>query len=361
MHPLDLHERRRIKAASRALDLLPANAPASALFDAIRLCVPVSAGLFSVIRPGTDDALVSQPVHLSPELFDSWLRMPPLLLEATLAPVVASSPGKLLRDSETFLGAQREQLEVLHELDGAGLGEGAGYKVLERSIPWYGTEQVMLALLMERGERVPARAQVMLSNLYEQLQAAVLRIALPFVAHQPFHEQIVAEQALGYICISPGGRVIEANRRARHLVERYGHLAGIHALRGAVEAFALRVREKARNGQPLQLRIDSPPAVLQVDVHRLAKETYVVPEDAILLHMREVLAPPVVAATVPALERLTERERQLALLLARSNGSQKEIAADLQISSGTMRTHTQNVYVKLGVKSRAQLTVLLNP
>src|SRR4051812_40906044 len=130
MH-LDPGESRRIRAASRTLDLLPVNAPGSAVFDAIRPCVHVAAGLFSIIRPGADDALVSQPVQLPPAVFESWLRMPPELLQVTLTPLIASRPGTLWRDSETLRGAQREQLEVLRELDGAGLGEGAGYKILQ--------------------------------------------------------------------------------------------------------------------------------------------------------------------------------------------------------------------------------------
>lgn len=360
MH-LNPGESRRVKAASRMLDLLPANAPTSAVFDAIRPCVPVAAGLFSIIRPGADDALVSQPVGLPPGIFESWLRMPPDLLQVTLAPVVSSRAGRLWRDSETLRGAQREQLEVLRELDGAGLGEGAGYKLLERPSRWYdGVEHLMLALLMERGEHVPARSQVMLATLHKRIRAAVLRIALPLLARQPVYAQIVAEQSLGYVCLSPSGCVIEANRRARHLVERYGGAAGIHGLRGTVEEFAVRARKQARGGQPWQLRIDRPPSTLQVDVHHLAKETHDLPEDTILLQMREVLGSPVAMDAPPALELLTAREQKIALLLARTEGGQKQIAAGLRISMGTMRTHAQNIYRKLGVQSRAQLTVRLN-
>jgi DNA-binding CsgD family transcriptional regulator len=359
MH-LDPGESRRIKAASHTLDLLPANAPTSAVLDAIRPCVPFAAGLVSVISPGEDGALVSQPLRLPPEVFESWLRMPPNLLQMTLAPVLLSGPGTLFCDSETLCGAQREQLEILRELDGAGLGEGAGYKLLERPSPWYGVEHLMLALLMERGERVPARSQVMLSALHEHLRAAILRLSIPLLSHQPIYPQIVAEQSLGYICLSQNGLVLEANRRAREFVDRYGAEAGIQGRRRAVEDFAVRALKETVGGQPWQLRIDGSPLLLQVDATRLPKETHVLPEDTILLSMREVHEPQVAARALRAIERLTKRERQIALLLAQPRKNPKEIAFQLGITPNTLRKHAENIYKKLGVQSRLELAALLN-
>lgn len=350
MH-LNPRENRQLKAACRTLDLLPVDAPTSAVFDAIRLCVPVAAGLVSVIRPGADDALVSQPWQLPTEVFESWLRMPPDLLQMTLAPVLSSEPGKLWRDSETLHGAEREQLDVLRELDGAGLGEGAGYKLLVRPSPWYGVEHLMLALLMERGVRVPARSQVMLSALHEHIRAAILRLSIPLLSRQPIYPQTVAEQSLGYICLSEKGRVLEVNRRAREFVDRYGAAAGIQGCRRAVEDFAVRALKEAVGGQPWQLRIDGAPSTLQVDAHRLPKETHLLPEDTILLSMREVLA----ARELRALDELTRRERQIALLLLDPRNNPKEIAFQLGISPDTVRKHAEHIYEKLGIQSRLEL------
>ena len=352
---MDPRERRQLKTASRTLDLLPVDAPTSAVFDAIRLCTPVAAGLVSVIRPGADDALVSQPWRLPPEVFESWLRMPPDLLQMTLAPVLSSEPGKLWRDSETLHGAEREQLDVLRELDGAGLGEGAGYKLLVRPSPWYGVEHLMLALLMERGVRVPARAQVMLSALHEHIRAAILRLSIPLLSHQPIYPQTVAEQSLGYICLSEDGRMLEVNRRAREFVDRYGAAAGIQGRRRAVEDFAVRALKEAVGGQPWQLRIDGAPSALQVDANRLPKDTHVLPEDTILLSMREVHEPQVAARDLRALDELTKRERQIALLLIHPRNNPKEIAFQLGISPNTVRKHAEHIYEKLGIQSRLEL------
>lgn len=357
LHP---GESRRIKTASRELDLLPTNAPISALVDAIRPCVPFAAGLFSVIRPSASNALVSHPVGLPPEIFESWLSTPENLLQMALAPLVSSTPGTLQRDSETLSGAHREQLDVLRQLDGAGLGEGAGYKLLERPSPEYGgVEHFMLALLMERGERVPSRVEVMLSALHAPIRAAILRISLPILSHQPIHGLRVAEQSLGYICLSLSGSVIEANRRARELVERYGPEAGIQGRRNAMKDFADRALKEATCGQTWQLRSAESLSLLHVDVHRLAKETHALPQDTILLYMREMPAAPLTARAQRALEDLTDREKEVALLFARSGLSWKEIAAQLKISHHTVRTHKQRIFKTLKVGSREELLVLL--
>ncbi len=356
---LDPREIRRIEVTARVLDLLPASAHPSALFDAIRPCVPLAAGLFCIIRPSAPDALISHAVGLPQEVFESWMSTSPEQLARTLAPVISSAAGGLWRDSETLTGAQREQLEVLRKLDDAGLGEGAGYKVLERPMPWQGVEHFMLALLMERGEPVPLRSQALLGALNPAIRAAVLRLGLLVVAREPILAQIVEEQSLGYICVSARGAVLEANRRAHHLVMRYRNAGGITGRLRAVADFAARARESVSAQRAWYLSAGHPPSLLEVNAHRLAKETHALPEDVVLLVLKEIVLPSAPLDASPALLRLTRRQREIALLLARTGSSYKQIADKLSLSQATLRKHGENIYRTLGVHSRAELAALL--
>lgn len=56
---------------------------------------------------------------------------------------------------------------------------------------------------------------------------------------------------------------------------------------------------------------------------------------------------------------LTARQKQIALCLVNSGDSYKELAGQLNISVGTMRSHVEKIYRKMGVRSRPELCALL--
>lgn len=56
---------------------------------------------------------------------------------------------------------------------------------------------------------------------------------------------------------------------------------------------------------------------------------------------------------------LTSRQREVAALLVETGLSYKEIAARLDRSEGTVRTHTERIYRAFGVHSRPELTVAI--
>jgi DNA-binding CsgD family transcriptional regulator len=64
-------------------------------------------------------------------------------------------------------------------------------------------------------------------------------------------------------------------------------------------------------------------------------------------------APPGEEAPEPLLESLSERELEVLTLLA-SGRPNREVARDLFVSVGTVKSHTNNIYRKLGVRNRAE-------
>lgn len=355
--PLDAGESRRVEAVARVLDCLPAGAPVSAIFDALKLCVPVQAGLLTFIRPSAPEALVSQAVGVEANVHETWLRTPPALFAKSLAPLLSSGAGSLRRDSETIRGELRERLEVLPLLDTAGLGEGAGYKVMERTIPWYGTEHVMLALLMERRVPVPARSDVMLAALNPALQRAVAHVSMPFLAPSSIFPRMVAKDALGYLCVSLTGRLTATNLRALHLVDRYAGAAEIGG-RGITEAFARRAMERTRMAGPWQIVHDDATSILHVHTYEM-DETPPPSERAVLVHMEELPTPPLSAKASRARALLTPKLREVADIYVATGATSKEIAQRLGKSARTVDTQMQQIRERLGVGSRGGIAALI--
>jgi DNA-binding NarL/FixJ family response regulator len=62
--------------------------------------------------------------------------------------------------------------------------------------------------------------------------------------------------------------------------------------------------------------------------------------------------------TRAAIDKLSERERQIVRLVAEGH-SNAEIARELTLTVQTVKNRLSDIYLKLGVKSRTELTVAL--
>jgi DNA-binding NarL/FixJ family response regulator len=65
---------------------------------------------------------------------------------------------------------------------------------------------------------------------------------------------------------------------------------------------------------------------------------------------------PADATGSPRLDELTDREREVLVLLTRGR-SNAEIAAELVVSDATVKTHVAHVLMKLGVRDRVQAVI----
>lgn len=361
---MDDRQQQALRRAARMLSKVAAGNDPTVILDALRQCVPTVAGLLSVVRKDAPQLLISHAMRLPTQLLEGWMSTQSEHLEPALRLVLDARPGGFWRDADTIAGPLRDGLEVLHALDDFGLGEGAGYKVHQRMVPGRGTEHVMLALLTERGTQFPRTAPEMMEALAADVRDAVHRAYLPLVASRSILSQITEEQEIGYICLTRwNGAVLEVNQRAFNLVTKY-HAGGAHRIRSILLDFVDAAQRFTAGGRSWQIAHPAGCSVLEVHVHVLAKETHVLHEDVHLLSMREWILPsslrPHRPETSPILDILPPRKRQIALLLARSSLSYKQIADRLRISPHTVRTHVQDIYSLLDVGSRPELTRLLN-
>jgi two-component system nitrate/nitrite response regulator NarL len=55
---------------------------------------------------------------------------------------------------------------------------------------------------------------------------------------------------------------------------------------------------------------------------------------------------------------LTDRERQIILILAEGGLSNRDVGRQLSVSEGTVKIHLHNIYKKLGVNKRTALVAM---
>jgi DNA-binding CsgD family transcriptional regulator len=351
----------RLREVERALDRVPVGGSAHELFDSLAPVVPAVAGIIGSITPGAPEAFVSHPIRLPDEVFEAWMHTSPTELASLLGSILTSEDGALVHADEVIPFELRERLDVLRAFDAQGLGESAGYKVSSRPVAGHGAGLLMLALIAERGARIPRRSGDLLRALNPAIESALERLRVPLLPSRSIFAQVIAEQGLGYVCLSMSGGLVEVNGRAHELALRYQRAAGLSGRRKCLRDLAALALVKASPGRPWLLPDGAGAAILELSAHRLAKEAHALPEDVLLLMMKELRLQPLASAGDAAalLTQLTPRQREVATLLAKSALSFKRIADELGVTESTARKHAENLYRLLDVHSRAELCRLL--
>jgi DNA-binding NarL/FixJ family response regulator len=143
---------------------------------------------------------------------------------------------------------------------------------------------------------------------------------------------------------------VEATRRLQHLDARVLILTTFDldeyvydALRAGASGFLLK---------------DTPPEDLVRAIRIVAAGDALLAPSVTTRLVRELAATPAPATSTPAqLDTLTEREREVLVLMARGL-SNAEIAAELIVSETTVKTHVGRVLMKLDLRDRVQAVVL---
>ena len=101
----------------------------------------------------------------------------------------------------------------------------------------------------------------------------------------------------------------------------------------------------------------SPPDRLVDGIHVVASgEALLAPSLTQRLIAEHVRRPPPAVGVPPQLQRLTEREREVLVLVARGL-SNEDIAEVLVVGLATVKTHVNRILTKLGLRSRVQAVV----
>ena len=117
------------------------------------------------------------------------------------------------------------------------------------------------------------------------------------------------------------------------------------------------VYEALRAGASGFLLKSAPPEQLLAAIRRVAAgESLLAPEITRRL-IEDYVRRPRPGAAATELDELTEREREVLVLIGRGR-SNAEIAAELFVSKGTVKTHVNRILRKLDVRDRVQAVVL---
>jgi len=342
-------EERRVREAKSALQRLDMSSPVLSVFDVIRALFPFVAGMVDVLHASSP----TEPANFVCDMPEGWLSERALLMhEDPSVPMVAQGPiGFAVRGTDAmgddFLQSPYNQAMYPR----FGFDNVTGM-ILSKGVPGVPDEVAVLWMFNERGARVGSwRDCRLLDVIGGDIRQAMMRARLPLAMRNDLLFQTMQEQDVGYVVVRATGGLLEANRRAVLLAQKYFSRVG-GSWRSHVAALISAVQEADRRDGLICHRMRCPDGwdVLDAYTHNLAKECHDAGEDITLIQLRETLRNP--------FSQLPPRQREIAGYLAYSELSNKEIADVIGIAEGTLRKHEERIHKALGVHSRPELVVM---
>jgi len=361
-------ERELLIAVRRELGALQASSPPEALFGVLHGLLPFTGGIIETTH-------ASRPKEITNTLYC----VPDSFIQALLQQITDNPPmdfcirlpaGIAFRDIDLIPARVLPTIPLVRAIyPHHGFARMAGLK-LSVQARFDDHEHTAMLLFQGTDERaVSWRECRMLEVVHEDIVAAIERMRLPLLPHRSIAFQVMEEQRAGYILLRRDGTMLEVNQRAFSLLDGYAsQLARTWADLTEFTRRATRAAAMGDRSSLSQVRSDGL-AMLEVSLHKLAKEHHAISEDLTLIELREI---PLVFRDSPAAARdeaegparprdaLSPRENEIAILLTTSGLSYKQIALELHISEGTVRTHVERIYRAFGVHSRAELNARLS-
>jgi DNA-binding CsgD family transcriptional regulator len=349
---------KRVQEVACLLKAVTAGDSPNLLYEAFRVCAPVAGGLIGAMDAAAG-SMISHVVGLSSDVLEGWAATPVSDLRRMMAPLVSAAPGELISDRSAITGKFRKELELLEVLGSAGLGESAGYKIASRTFASGKQEHRFLTIALEGKAAFTPSQREIFRRIHPMIEAALARMALPILPGQPVFAHFLEERRIGCLCLSSSRAILELNERARELAPRYARAARVEpGHRGWLDRFAERVSIEAQRGRRWHLLRDDHRASVEISSLWLAKETYLLAQDVILVMIEETEiqeTEPAPSPVRPSYEGLTRRQSEVAHLLVNTGMRAKQIAAYLDIAERTVGKHVEAIYERLGVNSRAEL------
>ncbi|EYF08122.1 Hypothetical protein CAP_5882 [Chondromyces apiculatus DSM 436] len=348
-------ERKVIKDARRTLASLHPAVSIEKIFATIQSCYPFEGAMFESYVPFERTEVTDTLYDVSDAFMDRVAHAAEI--DPTVDIVSRLPEGTAARVTDCFAVPALLELEFFQAIFTDQEFDASSFLTLSVGPATRPHENIALYMFHGKGERRPTWRQCrLLEVLCGDIKAALQRLKLPLLPHEPIRYHVLRAEQTGYVILGHDLTIIESNTRS-HVIA-----AGYVAAKGSVRSVGPPLSQlmqrilQAKTGSPgarLPLVRRDGGASLQVHVYPLGKELTGFEECVWLVELTE--RPWVEERARGARRKLTARQQQIASLLAMTGLSYKEIAAQMGISEGTMRVHARSIYRAVGVSSRPEL------